>query len=198
MCIFKNCSKYIRYRVVPLPSLKAKIRNYMLIKQGSRFAPRKFFLKPPKASQKCEWMPWRVEVPNKSNVSETLQKRFPNALDRQVGLNNFLNQCINDTIMFINPYLVSGTWHRLYHLEPRDEEGGCCKPFTHQLERSCVPITHSTPARLVSSHLVRFPCTSLPLLLPVPPERIRSFSQSESYKTITVPFLSHLGWVVEV
>lgn len=82
MCIFKNCSKYIRYRVVPLPSLKAKIRNYILSKQGSRFTPRKFFLKPLKASQKCELMPCSVEIPNKSNLSETLQKRFPNGLDR--------------------------------------------------------------------------------------------------------------------
>lgn len=56
----KNCSKYIRHRV-PLQSSKAKIRNYVLIKLGSKVTPGRFFLKPLKARQNRELMPWKAE-----------------------------------------------------------------------------------------------------------------------------------------
>ena len=52
-----------------------------------------------------------------------------------------------------------------------------------------VPITPSTPARLPPSHPKRSLHTFSPLLMLVSPGEIQSFSQSESCKAITVPFL---------
>lgn len=58
--MLKNCSKYIRYRV-PLQSSKARIRNYVLIKLGSKVTPGRFFFKPLKTHQNWELMPWKAK-----------------------------------------------------------------------------------------------------------------------------------------
>lgn len=99
MYILKNASKYIRCRVVPLPSSKAKIRNCVLIKQGSRFTPGKFFPKPLKASQKWELMPWKAErdthLTNQICQEHCRRDFHMDWLDR-LDKNNFLIQCINN------------------------------------------------------------------------------------------------------